>query len=151
MENNSEWNRLWCGPKKWSCGLMNEYEGQNKQLNQLRFKYLCKILMSNVNFLKKDVLKSRLTTEILKQYNKDVMYMGVLEQNFESLNEGIKQMDKLSKKLLQLPTTAIRDLVILFMIDEDATDVQQLHLIADIIKNLRGSMKLKVDFLDAYM
>ncbi|KAL8242305.1 hypothetical protein R6Q59_012607 [Mikania micrantha] len=44
------------GPKKWSSGLMNEYEGQNKQLNQLRFKYLCKILMSNVNFLKEDVL-----------------------------------------------------------------------------------------------
>ncbi|KAL8223259.1 hypothetical protein R6Q57_020658 [Mikania cordata] len=39
------------GPKKWNCGLMNESKGQNKQLNQLRFKYLCKILMSNVNFL----------------------------------------------------------------------------------------------------
>ncbi|KAL8226643.1 hypothetical protein R6Q57_016475 [Mikania cordata] len=44
------------GPKKWNCDLMNESEGQSKQLNQLRFKYLCKILMSNVNFLKEDIL-----------------------------------------------------------------------------------------------
>ncbi|KAD3337521.1 hypothetical protein E3N88_06572 [Mikania micrantha] len=95
--------------------------------------------------------KSRLTSEILKQYNKDVLYMDVLKQSFESLDESIKKRDKLSKKLLQLPPTAIRDLVILFMIDEDATDVQQLHLIADIIQKLRCSMKLKVDFLDAYM
>ncbi|KAD3067804.1 hypothetical protein E3N88_35684 [Mikania micrantha] len=95
--------------------------------------------------------KSRLTSEILKQYNKDVLYMDVLKQSFESLDESIKKRDKLSKKLLQLPPTAIRDLVILFMIDEDATNVQQLHLIADIIKKLRCSMKLKVDFLDAYM
>ncbi|KAL8209435.1 hypothetical protein R6Q57_006167 [Mikania cordata] len=43
------------GPKKWNYGLMKEPEGQNKQLNQLRFKYLCKILMSNVNFLKEDI------------------------------------------------------------------------------------------------
>ncbi|KAD3067805.1 hypothetical protein E3N88_35685 [Mikania micrantha] len=44
------------GPKKWNSRLLNESEGQNKQLNQLRFKYLCKILMSNVNFLKEDIL-----------------------------------------------------------------------------------------------
>ncbi|KAL8222882.1 hypothetical protein R6Q57_020281 [Mikania cordata] len=44
------------GPKKWNCCLMNESKGQNKQLNQLRFKYLCKILISNVNFLKEDIL-----------------------------------------------------------------------------------------------
>ncbi|KAL8204609.1 hypothetical protein R6Q57_010232 [Mikania cordata] len=68
MENNTKWNRLWCllyetyedlhggRPKKWNSGLMNEHEGHNKQLNQLRFKYLCKILMSNVNFLKEDIL-----------------------------------------------------------------------------------------------
>ncbi|KAD6795084.1 hypothetical protein E3N88_05980 [Mikania micrantha] len=88
--------------------------------------------------------KSRLTSEILKQYNKDVLYMDVLKQSFESLDESIKKRDKLSKKLLQLPPTAIRDLVILFMIDEDAIDVQQLHLIADIIQKLRCSMKLKM-------
>ncbi|KAL8215888.1 hypothetical protein R6Q57_022725, partial [Mikania cordata] len=44
------------GPKKWSSSLMNESEGRNKQLNKLRVKYLCKILMSNVKFLKEDVL-----------------------------------------------------------------------------------------------
>ncbi|KAL8195559.1 hypothetical protein R6Q57_025962 [Mikania cordata] len=44
------------GSKKWNSGLLNESERQNKQLNQLRFKYLCKIIMSNVNFLKEYIL-----------------------------------------------------------------------------------------------
>ncbi|KAD5507840.1 hypothetical protein E3N88_15543 [Mikania micrantha] len=80
--------------------------------------------------------KSRLTTEILKHYNKDVLYMDVLKQNFESQNEGIKQRDKLSKKLLQLPPTIIHDLVILFMIDEDATNMahKQQKLILHVVE-----------------
>ncbi|KAL8225818.1 hypothetical protein R6Q57_018375 [Mikania cordata] len=44
------------GVKGWRCGLLNESDAQCKQLNQLRIKYLCKILTSSVNFLKDDIL-----------------------------------------------------------------------------------------------
>ncbi|KAL8251715.1 hypothetical protein R6Q59_035408 [Mikania micrantha] len=44
------------GLKKWKTGLNPESEAQRRQLNQLRFKYLCKILLSNVNILKDDVV-----------------------------------------------------------------------------------------------
>ncbi|KAL8244170.1 hypothetical protein R6Q59_010428 [Mikania micrantha] len=44
------------GLKKWKTGLNQESESQSRQLNQLRFKYLCKILLSNVNILKDDVV-----------------------------------------------------------------------------------------------
>ncbi|KAL8225969.1 hypothetical protein R6Q57_018526, partial [Mikania cordata] len=44
------------GVMKWKTGLHQEFEARNKELNQLRFKYLCKILLSNANFLKEDVL-----------------------------------------------------------------------------------------------
>ncbi|KAL8210425.1 hypothetical protein R6Q57_004862 [Mikania cordata] len=43
------------GLKKWKTELNPESEAQRRQLNQLRFKYLCKILLSNVNILKDDV------------------------------------------------------------------------------------------------
>ncbi|KAD4888628.1 hypothetical protein E3N88_20701 [Mikania micrantha] len=87
-----------------------------------------------------DDKKSRLTAEIMKQYNKDKLYMNVLKQNFQSLEDGIKKRDKLSKQLLQLPPNAVRDLVVLFMVDEDKTDVQQLQTIANIIKTLLPGM-----------
>ncbi|KAL8199698.1 hypothetical protein R6Q57_013266 [Mikania cordata] len=44
------------GVKRWRCGLVNESDAQCKQLNQLRIKYLCKIMISNVNFLNDNVL-----------------------------------------------------------------------------------------------
>ncbi|KAL8215167.1 hypothetical protein R6Q57_004616 [Mikania cordata] len=44
------------GLKRWKTGLNPESESQRRQLNQLRFKYLCKILLSNVNILKYDVV-----------------------------------------------------------------------------------------------
>ncbi|KAL8210167.1 hypothetical protein R6Q57_006899 [Mikania cordata] len=44
------------GLKRWKIGLNPESESQRRQLNQLRFKYLCKILLLNVNILKYDVV-----------------------------------------------------------------------------------------------
>ncbi|KAL8265359.1 hypothetical protein R6Q59_023489 [Mikania micrantha] len=44
------------GLKKWKTGLNPESDVQRRQLNQLRFKYLCKILLSNINILRDDVL-----------------------------------------------------------------------------------------------
>ncbi|KAL8256155.1 hypothetical protein R6Q59_031222 [Mikania micrantha] len=44
------------GVKGWRCGLLNKSDAQCKQLNQLRIKYLCKILTLSVNFLKDDIL-----------------------------------------------------------------------------------------------
>ncbi|KAL8251986.1 hypothetical protein R6Q59_035679 [Mikania micrantha] len=65
------------GVKKWKTGLLQESEAQNKQLNQLRFKYLCKILLSNVNFLKEDVLVQAIEHDSLatnkKQWPKTVL------------------------------------------------------------------------------
>ncbi|KAL8245052.1 hypothetical protein R6Q59_011310 [Mikania micrantha] len=44
------------GVKGWKCGLLQESEGQRRQLQQLRIKYLCKILTSPVNILKDDII-----------------------------------------------------------------------------------------------
>ncbi|KAD7117850.1 hypothetical protein E3N88_05118 [Mikania micrantha] len=62
--------------------------------------------------------KSRLMSEIMKQHNKDALYMDVLKQNFQSLEDGIKERDELSKQLQKLPPNVVRDLVILFMVDQ---------------------------------
>ncbi|KAL8260347.1 hypothetical protein R6Q59_028300 [Mikania micrantha] len=65
------------GVRKWKTGLHQESEAQDKQLNQLRFKYLCKILLSNVNFLKEDVLVQAREHDSLapnkKQWQKTVL------------------------------------------------------------------------------
>ncbi|KAL8228645.1 hypothetical protein R6Q59_000552 [Mikania micrantha] len=58
------------GVKKWKTGLLQECEAQNKQLNWLRFKYLCKILLSNVNFLTEDVLVQARELDSLAQNKK---------------------------------------------------------------------------------
>ncbi|KAL8232455.1 hypothetical protein R6Q57_002233 [Mikania cordata] len=44
------------GVKGWKCGLLQESDGQRRQLQQLRIKYLCKILTSTVNILKDDII-----------------------------------------------------------------------------------------------
>ncbi|KAL8241159.1 hypothetical protein R6Q59_014514 [Mikania micrantha] len=44
------------GVKGWKCGLLQESEGQRRQLQQLRIKYLCKILTSPLNILKDDII-----------------------------------------------------------------------------------------------
>ncbi|KAL8240493.1 hypothetical protein R6Q59_013848 [Mikania micrantha] len=65
------------GVKRWRCGLANEYDAQFKQLNQLRIKYLCKILTSSVNFLKDDVLVQSIAHDDLdpkkKQWPKTIL------------------------------------------------------------------------------
>ncbi|KAD3067086.1 hypothetical protein E3N88_34966 [Mikania micrantha] len=72
--------------------------------------------------------KSRLTSEIMKQYYKDPLYMDVLKQNFQSLEDGIKERDELSKQLQKLTPNAVRDLVILFMVDQGNGERQQINL-----------------------
>ncbi|KAL8215732.1 hypothetical protein R6Q57_022569 [Mikania cordata] len=109
------------GVKKWMTGLHQESEAQSKQLNQLHFKYLCKILLSNVNILKDDVV--------------------VQAREHDSLG-------RTQQTVATATPNAVRYLVVLFMVDEDKTDVQQLQIIANIIKTLRCSTKLKVDFLN---
>ncbi|KAL8218114.1 hypothetical protein R6Q57_021487 [Mikania cordata] len=44
------------GVKGWKCGLLHESDAQSRQLQQLRIKYLTKILTSTVNFLKDDII-----------------------------------------------------------------------------------------------
>ncbi|KAL8205289.1 hypothetical protein R6Q57_008840 [Mikania cordata] len=44
------------GVMGWKCGLLQESDGQRRQLQQLRIKYLCKILKSTVNILKDDII-----------------------------------------------------------------------------------------------
>ncbi|KAL8213940.1 hypothetical protein R6Q57_003389 [Mikania cordata] len=44
------------GVKGWKCGLLQEFDGQRRQLQQLRIKYLCKILTSTINILKDDII-----------------------------------------------------------------------------------------------
>ncbi|KAL8232450.1 hypothetical protein R6Q57_002228 [Mikania cordata] len=44
------------GVKGCKCGLLQESDGQRRQLQQLRIKYLCKILTSTVNILKDDII-----------------------------------------------------------------------------------------------
>ncbi|KAD4585467.1 hypothetical protein E3N88_23068 [Mikania micrantha] len=85
-----------------------------------------------------DDKKSRLTAEIMKQYNKDALYMDVLKQNFQSLEDGIKK-GRTKQTVATTAPNVVRDLVVLFMVDEDKTDVQQLQTIANMIKILRLS------------
>lgn len=95
-------------------------------------------------------LKQRLTGEIMMQYHKDLLFQDVLEQQCESLDEGIKKRDEITKQLQLLPESSVRDLVVLFMINEDATDLQKRASIGKILHKLRCSMKLKMDFITSY-
>ncbi|KAL8204344.1 hypothetical protein R6Q57_009967 [Mikania cordata] len=58
------------GLKKWKTGLNPESEAQRRQLNQLRFKYLCKIHLSSINILKDDVLVQARDHDSLDQKKK---------------------------------------------------------------------------------
>ncbi|KAL8232397.1 hypothetical protein R6Q57_002175 [Mikania cordata] len=67
------------GLKKWKTGFNPESEAQSRQLNQLRFKNLCKILLSNVNILKDDVVVQARDHDSLDQ-NKRTWRKTVLNQ-----------------------------------------------------------------------
>ncbi|KAL8226975.1 hypothetical protein R6Q57_016807 [Mikania cordata] len=58
------------GLKKWKTGLNTESDAQRRQLNQLRFKYLCKILLSSINIVKDDVLVQARDHDSLDQKKK---------------------------------------------------------------------------------
>ncbi|KAJ0509294.1 putative Ulp1 protease family catalytic domain, papain-like cysteine peptidase superfamily [Helianthus annuus] len=76
-----------CTPiKVWLCGLLKEVEGQRGQLNDLRVKYLVKILMSDIN-----IQKDAIVAEV-RQFAKvrDEEKEALKKSRFERIKERVE-------------------------------------------------------------
>ncbi|KAL8189147.1 hypothetical protein R6Q57_028713 [Mikania cordata] len=66
--------------KEWKCGLTSESDKQQKQLNDLRIKYLAKILLSDINIHKGEVVSEVRAYMNLPNDVKEKMREGVFER-----------------------------------------------------------------------
>lgn len=71
------------GPiKSWDCGLQTPKDVQKKQLNNLRYKYVTKILLSDINLKKKWVLDQAIDFAKLSKEKRDEIKL-LAEKNKE--------------------------------------------------------------------
>ncbi|KAJ0454738.1 hypothetical protein HanIR_Chr15g0743501 [Helianthus annuus] len=94
-----------------------------------------------------DNVKGELIRQVLLQYNRDVLCSDVLKQSY---TKCIDKKDKVTMKLMSLPASAIRDLVMVFTLDEKKKDLEKFEKIAVILDYLKCSIELKLQILESY-
>jgi galactokinase len=86
----------------------------------------------------------------MNAFRKDVLIRDVLKDNYDEIKEQIDKRRELSRRLMCMPQSAIRDLAVLFMLDLSKSDAERLENILEIMQKLHISMELKIEFLDSY-
>ncbi|KAK1417056.1 hypothetical protein QVD17_26178 [Tagetes erecta] len=66
--------------KDWNCGLLKESEKQKLQLTDLRYKYLTKILLSDINILRDKVTSKVKEYAALDQIEREMMKLKARER-----------------------------------------------------------------------
>jgi hypothetical protein len=94
--------------------------------------------------------KQIITKRVMTAFKKDVLLRDVLRDNYDDIKEQIDKRNALSRELICMPQSAIRDLAVLFMLDLSKSDSERLEIILKIMEDINVSMDLKIEFLNCY-
>jgi hypothetical protein len=98
-----------------------------------------------------ELIRKQITTKrVMKAFKKDILMRDVLRDNYDDIKEQMDKRAALSRQLLCMRPSAIRDLAVLFMIDLSNSDAERLENILQIMQDINISMELKMEFLNAY-
>ncbi|MFS7893597.1 hypothetical protein Hanom_Chr15g01409761 [Helianthus anomalus] len=96
-----------------------------------------------------DDIKQRFTKQIEEQVYADRSTLQELKRCFDGLHLGLLTRDQVSRNLLAMPMTSVRELCVASNIECGDTDLEFMTKLKDIYREVQYSMELKLKFLNS--
>ncbi|KAJ0663792.1 hypothetical protein HanPSC8_Chr13g0567251 [Helianthus annuus] len=106
--------------------------------------------MASFTTVKSDDLKQRFVKHIEEQVYEDRTTLQELKRCFDGLQVGLFTREQVSRNLMRMPSTAVRDLCVVSNIECGNRDVEFMAMLKDIHQEVQKSMELKLSFLNSH-
>ncbi|KAJ0489084.1 hypothetical protein HanHA300_Chr12g0439991 [Helianthus annuus] len=94
-----------------------------------------------------DDLKYRFIKQVVDQIYEDRATLQELKRCFDGLHLGLFTRDQVSRNLMVMPSTVVRNLCVVSNIECGDRDLEFMATLKDIHREVRYSMELKLKFL----
>ncbi|MFS8003381.1 hypothetical protein Hanom_Chr13g01213311 [Helianthus anomalus] len=105
--------------------------------------------MASYNSVQSDDLKQRFIKQIEEQVYADRATLQELKRCYDGLQLGLLTREQVSKNLMAMPTTFVRDLCVASNIECGDRDLEFMTKLKDIHREVQYSMELKLIFLNS--
>ncbi|KAJ0707558.1 hypothetical protein HanLR1_Chr09g0319851 [Helianthus annuus] len=105
--------------------------------------------MSSYTSAVSDDLKQRFIKQVKDQVYEDRATLEELKRCFDGLHLGLFMRDQVSRNLMVMPSTSVRDLCVVSNIECGDRDVEFMAMFKDIHREVQYSMELKLKFLNS--
>ncbi|KAJ0752936.1 hypothetical protein HanPI659440_Chr09g0330061 [Helianthus annuus] len=105
--------------------------------------------MASFTNAKSDDLKQRFVRQIEEQMYEDWATLQELKRCFDGLQVGMFTREHVSRDLMRMPSTSIRETCVVSNIECSDRDVQFMAMLKDIHREVHQSMDLKLKFLNS--
>ncbi|KAJ0485719.1 hypothetical protein HanLR1_Chr14g0533861 [Helianthus annuus] len=106
--------------------------------------------MSSYTSADSDDLKQRFIKQVEDQVYEDKATLQELRRCFDGLHFGLFTRDQLSRNLMAMPSTSVRDLCVVSNIECGDRDMEFMAMLKGIHREVQYSMELKLKFLNSY-
>ncbi|KAI3774822.1 hypothetical protein L1987_49384 [Smallanthus sonchifolius] len=146
----------------WQCGFDDEkeLEKQTRQITELRYKYVSKILLSDLNNYKIQLLdyakeykkstdgkkedpKRNLFNELMEQFNTDVSSSACLLLVKKHVLENAQENMAMYNQLIKEPKSDLRDRSMCYLLDQVATELDISDQLINAADEVLGGMEAK--------
>ncbi|KAM0016363.1 hypothetical protein Hdeb2414_s0029g00705711 [Helianthus debilis subsp. tardiflorus] len=104
--------------------------------------------MSSYPSADSDDLKYRFIKQVEDQVYEDRATPQELKRCFDGLHLGLFTRDQMSRNLIAMPSTVVRDLCVVSIIECGDRDLEFMAMLKDIHREVQYSMELKIKFLN---
>ena len=94
-------------------------------------------------------LKQRFVRQIEEQVYEDRATLQELKRCFDGLQVGLFTREQVSRDLMRMPSTSVRELCVVSNIECGDRDVEFMAMLKDIHREVQQSMELKLKFLNS--
>ena len=103
--------------------------------------------MASFTNTKLDDFKQRFVRQIEEQVYEDRATLQELKRCFDGLQVGLFTREQVSRDLMRMPSTSVRELCVVSNIECGDRDVEFMAMLKDIHREVQQSMELKLKFL----
>ncbi|KAF5760428.1 hypothetical protein HanRHA438_Chr16g0765241 [Helianthus annuus] len=105
--------------------------------------------MVSYTSVESDDLKPRFIKQVKEQVYADRATLQELKMCFDGLHLGLFTRDQVSRNLMAMPSTSVRDLCVVSNIECGDRDVEFMAMLKDMHRKVQYSMELKLKFLNS--
>ncbi|KAJ0621399.1 hypothetical protein HanIR_Chr01g0008161 [Helianthus annuus] len=106
--------------------------------------------MASSTTVKSDDLKRRFVKHIEEHVYEDRATLQELKRCFDGLQVSLFTREQVSRNLMQMPSTSVRELCVVSNIERGYRDMEFMAMLKDIHREVQQSMELKLTLFNSY-